>query len=262
MEFCAIASGSSGNCVYVRHEDTRILVDAGISGKKICEGLGCMDICPDSISAILITHDHSDHIQGAAVLANKYKIPLYGTEGTIKYIIDHSTRGIPAGLVHFIRPDFGFEIGKISVNPFRTSHDAIDPVGYTLSAAGKKLGVATDLGVYTDYTIEKLMDSDALYLESNHDLNMLMVGPYPYPLKKRIHSELGHLSNDDACEFILKLQSERLKNIVLAHLSKENNFPELALRTAQAAIHEGWRGKELPQISVAKRSEPSPVIVL
>lgn len=262
MKFCALASGSSGNCIYVGHEDTHILVDAGISGKRIAEGLVSIGVSPGELKAVLITHDHSDHVQGAAVMANKYGIPLYGTRGTLSYIAKHATRGVSEALLRPVKPEDGFKIGDISIMPFTTSHDAIDPINYTLSAGGCKLGMATDLGEYTEHTIEKLKGSDALYLESNHDYNMLMVGPYPYSLKQRVHSALGHLSNDDAAELVLKVQNGNLKNIVLAHLSKENNFPQLAESTMEAAIKQSWEFEELPAVCVAKRSEPSDMIYI
>lgn len=260
MKFCALASGSSGNCIYVGHQNTAVLVDAGISGKKIEEGLTNVGIQPADINAILITHDHTDHTQGAAVFATRYGIPIYGTAGTLEYIAKNACKRLAGDRLNVIRADEDFEIGDIRVSPFKTSHDAIDPVGYCLSAGGRKLGMATDLGVYTDYTIEKLADSDALYLEANHDVNMLMLGRYPYSLKQRVHSEKGHLSNDDCGELVSKLRTPKLHTVVLAHVSKENNFEELAYETVRLALERDERYDSIPKLIVARRYEPTGII--
>lgn len=260
MEFCALASGSSGNSIYVGNDDTRILVDAGLTGKKTIEALERIGVDPCTISAILITHDHSDHIQGAAVLARKLHVRLYGTAGTLDYIVHKSAAPVPQELLCPVSADRAFSIGSISIDPFRISHDAIDPVAYCLSAGGKKLGMATDLGEYDEYTIGRLSDCDALYIESNHDYNMLMAGPYPYVLKSRIHSPLGHLSNDDAACLVNALQCERLRSVMLAHLSEENNFEELAYETVSCELKKKWISGELPALYVAKRYVPSDFI--
>lgn len=260
MEFCALASGSSGNSIYVGNEDTRILVDAGLTGKKTIAALESIGIDPCTISAILITHDHSDHIAGAAVLARKLNVRLFGTAGTLDYIVKRSAAEIPGQLLCPVRADESFTVGSIDVSPFRISHDAIDPVAYCLSAGGRKLGMATDLGEYNDYIVERLSGCDSLYIESNHDYNMLMAGPYPYVLKSRIHSPLGHLSNDDTAKLVNMLQCERLRRIMLAHLSEENNFEELAYETVSCELKKGWKSGELPKLYVAKRYVPSEFI--
>lgn len=262
MRFCAIASGSSGNCIYVGHKDTNILVDAGMSGKKIEEGLAFVGVSPSSIEAILITHDHIDHIQGAAIYAKRYKIPIFGTEKTLTYIKNHASGRFDESLLKPVKPDKGFSIGSLNIKPFSVSHDALDPVAYSISADGKKLGMATDLGEYTDYTIDNLKGSDALYIEANHDLNMLMTGSYPYSLKRRIDSKDGHLSNDACAQLVTRLQNNHLKHIVLAHLSLENNFEELAYETVRLAIHENWEYEEKPSLTVAHRSTPTKMVNL
>lgn len=262
MKFCALASGSSGNCIYVGHEDTHLLVDAGISGKRIEEGLRTAHVEPSSISAILITHDHSDHTQGAAVFSKKYGVPIYATAGTLEYIVKTARCAPEQQLCRTVRADEELTIGSISVRPFAISHDAIDPVSYCLKAGGKKLGMATDLGKYDSYIIDSLSGSDALYIESNHDVNMLMLGSYPYCLKVRIASDKGHLSNEACGELVRQLRTERLKNVVLAHLSKDNNFGELAYETVRLALEDDDRFDFLPELIVAKRSEPTGMITL
>lgn len=261
MRFCSIASGSSGNCVYVGCQNTNLLIDAGISGKRIEKGLAEIGIEPSSVNAILITHEHSDHIQGAAILARKYKIALYGTKKTLDYI--YKTDGkLCSEYICPISPDNSFFVGDIEVTPFKISHDACDPVSYSLRADGKKLGVVTDLGFYDDYIIKNLTGADALYVEANHDINMLMVGSYPYSLKQRISGSKGHLSNDDCGRLVCGLQHEGLKYVVLAHLSKENNYAELAYETVRAEVLMNWKYESKPVITVANRDIPSAMIYL
>lgn len=262
MKFCALASGSSGNCICVSSKHTSLLVDAGISGKKIEAGLCDAGVSPDSISAILVTHDHTDHTQGVAVFAHKYGIPICATEGTLMYIREHARCDFPASQMRAVRPDRSFAIGDIEVLPFRTSHDARDPVAYVLSADGKKLGMATDLGVADDYVAEHLAGCDGLYIEANHDVNMLMLGRYPYPLKVRIRSEYGHLSNDECAALIRKVRHEGLNSIVLAHISKDNNFAELAYETVRLDMESDTRFNVMPRLYIAKRHEISEIITL
>lgn len=262
MDFCALASGSSGNVIYVGHEGTRLLVDAGISCKRICEGLGQIGIDPTTVNAILVTHDHSDHTQGVAVFSKKYNVPVYATPGTLNYISGNARCPINPGLMHFVHADRPFDIGGIRITPFATSHDAIDPVCYCLEAGGRKLGMATDLGMYDEYIINALSNSDALYIEANHDINMLMLGSYPYSLKTRIASNLGHLSNDACGELLLKLRTPALKHVVLAHISQENNFPELAYETVRLALEQDERYTDIPELVSAKRYEPTGMIRL
>lgn len=264
MRLCSIASGSSGNCIYIGHGSTHILVDAGISGKRIEDGLVGIGVPPESISGIFVTHEHSDHIQGIGVLARKYGIPIYGTVETFCSMRKGKTNigRIDDALFHWIMPEQQIPIGEIEVTPFRVSHDAANPVAYVLEADGMKIGMATDLGVYDEGTIQHLENSDLLYLESNHDVNMLMVGSYPYVLKQRILGERGHLSNDLAAELLCKLYHSKLQGVILAHLSKENNYPELAYETVRAEllIHFGEEG--MPNLQVAPRDVPSGIITI
>ncbi len=262
MRLCSLASGSDGNCVYVGSENTAILIDAGISGKRIEEGLEKIGVKPGSIQAVMITHEHSDHIKGIGVLARKYNIPIYGTAETICSALKFGNIGkIPSDLLNQVVPDTSLQIGDLLIEPFSMSHDASNPVCYTVKAGDRKCGMATDLGCFDEYIIEKLSDSDILYLEANHDENMLMVGRYPYFLKQRILGSRGHLSNDTSARLVCELLNDKLKYILLAHLSKENNYAELAYETVRVEVEQHWcRESELPVIQVANRDIPSEIL--
>lgn len=263
MRFCSIASGSSGNCIYVGSDTTHILVDAGISAKKTEEGINSLGLKPSEIDAILITHEHSDHIKGIGVLARKYQIPLYATAGTLEGIKFTSSLGsIDPDLFHTIRADEKFYIKDICVRPMRTSHDAKESCAYRLESDGKKVGIITDLGKYDDYIVDCLKNLDIIMAEANHDVRMLQVGPYPYYLKQRILSDRGHLSNENSGRLISEILHDNVKDIFLGHLSKENNIPELAYETVRLEIEASvnkYHGNDFP-IRVAKRDCPSTCI--
>lgn len=263
MRLCSIASGSSGNCIYVGSDATHLLVDAGISGKKVEEGLKTLQLCGRDVDGILVTHEHSDHIAGLGVLSRKYEIPIYATKGTIEAIL--SSKNAPdAGLFHEIQADTKITIKDLTVSPMKVSHDAAQPVAYRIGYGSSRVAVCTDLGVFNDYTVECLKGMDALLLEANHDINMLQVGPYPYYLKQRILGDRGHLSNENSGRLLNKILCDKTKAVVLGHLSKENNLPELAFEAVRMEITYGdcpYKAEDF-QISVAKRSEPSPVIFI
>lgn len=264
MRLCSIASGSSGNCIYIGHAATHLLIDAGVSGKRMEEGLQAIGVAPEGLSGILITHEHSDHILGLGVMARKYRIPVYGTVETFCAMKKGKTNvgNLDNSLLQFITPEQSIQIGDITATAFSVSHDAANPVAYTLEADGAKIGMATDLGVYDAKTLEHLADSGILYLEANHDVNMLMVGSYPYYLKQRILGERGHLSNDSVAELICKLYHDRLQHILLAHLSKENNYPELAYETVKAELCMKAAGQWNATLAVAPRDVPSEIITI
>lgn len=237
MRLCSIASGSSGNCIYTGSETTHLLVDAGISAKKIEAGLRELQVEGKDIQGLLITHEHSDHIKGAGILARRYGFPIYATEGTIRQMKATSSLGtVDESLYHVVRADEQFTIGDVEIEPFRISHDAAEPVAYRFRCGEKKAAVATDMGVYNDYIVEHLKGQDVLLLEANHDIQMLQVGPYPYPLKQRILGERGHLSNESAGQLLCRVLHDRMKKIYLGHLSKENNYAELAYETVRLEI--------------------------
>ena len=263
MRLCSIASGSSGNCIYVGSETTHLLVDVGISGKRTECGLNTLGITGKELDGILITHEHADHISGLGVMARKYGIPVYATAGTINAIQESSSIGkLDASLFREVKEDEKLTIKDLTVNPMRISHDAAQPVAYRISYGNKKIGICTDLGVYNDYTVECLKGMDALLLEANHDVKMLQVGPYPYYLKQRILGDKGHLSNENSGRLLSRILHDGLENIILGHLSKENNLPELAYEAVRMEITMGdnpYNANDF-RLQVAKRSEVSPVI--
>lgn len=237
MKLCSISSGSSGNCIYIGSETTSVLIDTGISGKRIEAGLNEIDRKSEDIDAILLTHEHSDHIRGLGVLARRYGIPIYTTIGTIEAIKDMTALGkIPPDLLHIIEADRDFEIGDLTVSPFRIYHDAADPVGYRVACGKKSAAVATDMGHYDDYIVSHLQKLDVLLLESNHDIHMLEVGRYPYYLKRRIMGDLGHLSNETAGQLLSECLHDDMRQIFLGHLSHENNYEALAYETVCAEV--------------------------
>jgi len=263
MKLCSIASGSSGNCIYVGSQNTNLLVDAGISAKRIENGLNGIDILPDTIQGILITHEHSDHVSGLGILARRYHIPIYATYETACSIQQIKSLGeIPDNLYHYIKPNEAFQINDINIEPFSTSHDASNPVCYTMQAEGTKVGIATDLGKYDDYIVSKLEGSELLFIEANHDVNMLMVGKYPYYLKQRILGDRGHLSNETSADLISRLISPKLQHIFLAHLSKENNYEELAYETVCCELTTRGSSFLTNKVSVAHREHPSQMVLL
>lgn len=265
MRLCSIASGSSGNCVYVGSDTTHLLIDVGISGKRTEAGLKELGLKMSEIDGIFITHEHADHISGLGVLARKYGIPIYATKGTIEAIRHSSSVGeIEETLFQTIMPDEKCIVKDLSLYPMHTSHDAADPVAYRISHGTQKIGIITDLGCYTDYTVECLKELDVLYLEANHDVHMLQVGPYPYYLKQRILGERGHLSNETAGKLLSRLLHDKMQAIVLGHLSKENNLPELAYESVRVEVTMSdtkYSGNDFP-LYVAKRSEVSDIITV
>ncbi len=265
MRFCSIASGSSGNCIYVGSDHAHVLVDAGISGKKIEAGLNTLDLCARDIDGILLTHEHSDHIKGLGVMARKYEIPIYATGGTVDAMSRISSLGkLPEGIFREIREDEPFQIKDLSINPFTIPHDAAQPVGYRLECAGHSVGIATDLGKYNEYIVDSLKDLDALLLEANHDIRMLQVGKYPYYLKQRILGDRGHLSNENAGRLLCRLLHDNLKAVFLGHLSKENNYEALAYETVCQEVTLGdnpYKSRDF-LIQVAKRDRISEVITV
>lgn len=253
MEFISLVSGSSGNAALVTDGKTHILIDCGMSGAKLKDALKSVNITPDSISALLITHEHSDHTKGAGVIARRYNTPLYATKKTLSAL---NCGEISESLTNEISPDTDFEIGQIGIMPFSIPHDAADPVGYTFFSRNDKFSLATDIGHMNDYIMEHLKGSKKVLLESNHDVEMLQCGSYPFPLKQRILSDTGHLSNANAAKAALELIKSGTQNLVLGHLSNENNTPELAmLETHSYLTRAGVNVGQDISLSVAKRYE-------
>ena len=237
MKFCSLFSGSSGNSIFVASGGTKLLADAGLSAKRIIEALCSIGEMPSELSAILISHEHSDHIKGAGILSRKFNLPIYASEGTWQAMEQMLGPVLECNKVRF-SSYAPFQIGDITVTPFPIPHDANEPVGYSFSAAGKKVTVATDIGHISLELLNSFADSDLLLLESNHDVEMLKVGPYPWSLKRRIAGNNGHLSNEAAGEVVAYMAEKGTKCFLLGHLSKENNFPELAYQTVCNALCE------------------------
>lgn len=263
MRLLSIASGSSGNCIYVGDDNTHILVDAGISKKRIEEGLNGIGLTVRDLSAIFVTHEHIDHIGGLGVLTRKCDAPVYATKGTLNGIFNTASLGrIDEERFIEIEEEQCVCLGDIQVDSMKISHDAAQPVAYRFFGHGRKIAVATDLGMITEENEEKLKGMDALLLEANHDVNMLQVGPYPYYLKQRILGNRGHLSNENAGKLLSRIVHDDLKHIFLGHLSKENNMPALAYEAVRLEITMGenpYKASDFP-IDIAKRSEPSFVV--
>ncbi len=263
MRLCSIASGSSGNCIYVGSDATHLLVDVGISGKRTESGLNSLGLTGKDLDGILITHEHSDHISGLGVMARKYGVPIYGTAGTIDAIRNTGSLGkIDASLFREVKEDVKLTIKDLTVNPMRISHDAAQPVAYRIAYGNRKVGICTDLGVYNDYTVECLKDMDALLIEANHDVKMLQVGPYPYYLKQRILGDRGHLSNENSGRLLSRILHDKLQTIILGHLSKENNLPELAYEAVRMEITMGenpYNANDF-RMMVANRMDVSPIV--
>lgn len=250
MEISALASGSSGNCFYIGNEKSAVLVDAGISAKQILGRLSSIKGDSSKIKAIFITHEHSDHIRGADVLARKLNIPIFATKATIK----NSFLCSNVDLIRSISKNSTTEINGLSIEAFSKSHNAADPVSYNIHEK-KMISVITDAGHACQNIKKHVADCDFLFIESNYDEKMLEKGPYPYFLKKWIGSDTGHMSNRQAALCTLEHGSAKLKRVVLSHLSKVNNTPEVAFKTFSHIIKE--RTDFRPTINVSLRELPT-----
>ena len=253
LRFSPLFSGSSGNATYVGCDDAHLLVDAGVSGSRVSQELARIGVDPRRLTAILVTHEHIDHIKGIGILSRKYDLPVFATEGTWQGMMDKLGPIAPKN-VRIFEPGQDFFLGPIDVTGFSTPHDAAQPVGYTCQLRGIKLAVATDLGSIRESWYQHVRGSEAVILESNFDPDMLKAGPYPYDLKKRIMSAHGHLSNEDAGITAARLVEQGTRQIILGHLSKENNFPELAMRTCELILGQaGIEPQRDVRLSVANR---------
>ena len=256
--FCSLVSGSSGNASIIKNKNTIILIDCGLSGKKLATMLDGMGINPHNINAMLISHEHSDHITGAGVVSRRYNIPIYATAGTHKNL---NIGPISEENIRIINKCVSFEIGDITVNSFPISHDAADPVGYSFICGSKKYSIATDMGIMTEEVFSAIKGSDSVILEANHDVDMLMHGEYPYQLKRRILGNFGHLSNDSTAKTAVRLLENNTKHIMLSHLSDKNNDPLIAYKTVESELirHGAKIGSDIG-LCVAGRYEVSEFI--
>ena len=256
IELCSIASGRSGNCICVGSDNTHILLDVGISGKRVEQGLEAFGLKACEMEGVFITHEHIDHTAGLGVLARRYGIPIYATKGTINGIKRTKSLGtIPEELFHEIPRTGEIKVGDLEVVSIPTSHDAAESCAYRVNHGGKSAAVMTDLGNYNQQIVDALQELDLLLLESNHDIRMLQVGPYPYPLKQRILGDYGHLSNERSGQLLGKLLHDKFSTVMLGHLSKENNLEELAYETVRQEIETGdnpYKADDFP-VYIAKR---------
>lgn len=259
MKFCSLYSGSTGNSLYVQGKETKILIDSGVSAKKIETALDSINVDIKEINGILVTHEHIDHIRSVGTLAKKYNIPVYANLGTWNGI-ENEKSVIKIDNKNYFKIGEEFEIGDLKILPFSTSHDAMDSCGFSIENEDKKISIATDLGVVTREVIDNLKQSKFVLLESNYEPEVLKTCEYPYCVKTRIASEVGHLSNAAAGDTISKLVEYGLQNVMLGHLSKETNFPELAYSSVtQELMSNGINAKDI-ELNVASRIEPSMVV--
>ena len=255
MIFCPLYSGSSGNSIFVSSEKTKLLIDAGLPGKSIESAMNLIGHTAADVDGIFITHEHGDHVKGVGVLSRKYDIPIYTNEatwnairGSIGKVKDHNIKIIEESV----------SINDMEIRSFGISHDAACPRGYSITDGNKKACVATDLGFFSQEVRRNIEDADIVLLECNHDIEMLKFGPYPYSLKRRILSDVGHLSNDDCGKAIVSITNSKFKNIILGHLSKTNNYPDLAYQTVLNILndHSITLDKDI-SLGMAKREMPS-----
>lgn len=233
--FCSLYSSSSGNCSYIGSSQGGILVDIGISAKKAELALSNIGVDPASISAIFVTHEHTDHINGIRVFASRYGIRVYASEGTLQGMEEAGV--LASKFPAYVMPSSGVEECGMFIKAFKTPHDSRESTGYTIvTPDSKRIAVSTDLGTVTDTVMNAIYGSDLILLESNHDKGMLQNGPYPYFLKERILSNHGHLSNEACAKTALKLLESGTTRFILGHLSKENNIPSLAYETTKASM--------------------------
>ena len=232
VKFCSLSSGSSGNAQYIETDNTRILIDNGFSGKRLAELLGSIDVCPHTLDAILVTHEHTDHIKGVGVMSRRYDIPIYGNANTWAGMEKKIGKIKEDNIKVFDTEDY-IDIKDIEVNPIHIFHDANEPVGYILRNGKVKISIVTDTGWVNANMTEKLKSSNLCLIESNHDTNMLKNGTYPWALKQRIASTRGHLSNDEAGMTLCETLAGNGEIVLLGHLSKDNNDPQVAHRTVK-----------------------------
>lgn len=259
FNFCSLYSGSSGNCSFIETNHTKILIDAGHSAKKISEALQRNSINITDIDAILVTHEHSDHVKSLGTLSSKYNIPIFANKETWNSMPDQAKK-VSAECKKIFEVDSDFEIKDLKIHSFSIPHDAANPCGFSFYNSNKKISIATDIGHITNNILENLTKSNFALLEANYDPNILKYSRYPYSLKQRITGPNGHLSNTESGNLISTLMKSGLNSTMLGHLSKENNFPELAYKTVVEELIYNHYDESAISIKVAKRDMPSPII--
>jgi phosphoribosyl 1,2-cyclic phosphodiesterase len=256
MKLIILGSGSTGNALYVESGDTRVLVDAGLSGKEIARRMTHVGLDPGRLDAVLITHEHSDHVRGLQVVSKTLNAPVFASGATRSECrFPHGGEGIRWG--QEIRSSEPFQIGSLDFYPFSIPHDGVDTFAFTVTSKGVKLAMVTDLGYIPRVVAERLKGCDLIMVESNHDRDLLKVGPYPWPLKQRIAGKLGHLSNDEVARWIREDFDGRARYLVLAHLSRHCNHPELARITALEALQDRRIPDAEGRLKIATHNHPS-----
>ena len=261
LNFTSLYSGSSGNCLFVESNNAKILIDAGVSLKKIEKGLDSININPSDLDAVIVTHEHTDHIQSLGNLSKKFDLPVFATAKTFD-AMPKQTEKISENNKNNFNVNEKFSIGDIEILPFQIPHDAVEPCGFTLFSGNKKISVATDIGHMTNDILKKIDGSEFILLESNYDSNVLKYTKYPFKLKERIAGPSGHLSNKIAGQTINYLIKSGLKTAILGHLSKESNFPELAYQTVIDEILSDGTNIDNFHLSVASRDYPGKSIAI
>ncbi len=235
LKFCSLSSGSSGNCQYIETDRSKILIDAGFSGKQIEKLLGSIGVEPSELTGIFVTHEHSDHVHGAGVMSRRYDLPIYANGKTWEGM-ESKLGKIKEGNIKIFTSEEYLEYRDLDILPIKIFHDANEPVGYIINYKGKKLSLITDTGILTNTIVDRIKGSNLYLMESNHDVEMLKTGGYPWPLKQRVLSNHGHLSNDYAAEVLGQVLSGIEEIILLGHLSRENNTRELAYETVASKL--------------------------
>lgn len=259
MRFCVLGSGSKGNATYVEADGRALLIDAGFSGKEICRRLEEVGCSMARVEGVMLTHEHNDHIQGAGVLARKYKTTLLANEAT--FLAATPRLGKVTTFQPFTTGE-KFTFAGFTIHPFAISHDTVEPVGFVVEHGGMALGFCTDTGMVSRLLQQRLAGCHGLVLECNHDLQMLADGPYPLHLQQRVRSRQGHLANNDAAHFLGDLLHDRLQHVVLAHLSETNNQPELAFEEVTGFLASVKNGFPLPEISLSWQESPGVMVKL
>lgn len=260
IETAVLASGSKGNSTYIRAGKNSVLIDAGLSGKELEARMNSLDLEPEKLNALLITHEHQDHIKGVGILSRRYDLPIYANDGTWAEA-EPELGKIKAKNIRIFSEDF--MVGSLKFSPYSISHDAAEPVGYVCRAGDKKIVLATDIGIIDKKMIKQIKGADFFVLEANHDLEMLMSGKYPYFLKNRIKGKQGHLSNDDTAALLPDLINNNFPIVVLAHLSEKNNNPKVAYITVHNALREaGFKVGEDLRMGCAGQNKTTPLFQL
>ncbi len=259
FNFCSLYSGSSGNSLLVQSDNTSILIDAGVSCRKIENALEDLGVLPNSLDGVLVTHEHTDHVNSLGTLVKKYNIPVFVNQETLDSMPKQRDK-IPEENINLFKVDDYFEVNDLKIKPFKIPHDAANPCGFNIFNDNKKISIATDIGDMNRYILKHLEDSNFLLLEANYDPNVLRCSPYPYQLKQRIASPTGHLSNSKAGKTISYLLQSGLKAAMLGHLSKHSNFPELAYKTVVEELMSNNFNENSLNLSVASRDCHSKIV--